>query len=290
MSNEASQLQQMKPYLIAAAVLLIILLVVIFWPSKTPIETSEVPVPIVEPSVETEEELGITDMVEPDVFQPVRQPSAVTVSSDMEVEEFEAEDVSVDIPLDATDAGVKSALLAVANSPVFGQYLVNEALIQKFVINVSNLAEQKLSPKDSLVVPPEESFKTYTQADRVWIDRNSFKRYTPYVDVLASLNTDELLTVYDNYKPVIVEKFSEISRPGANFDDTLMRAIDELLDTPQVPVPIEVYSESVMYKFKDPQLEALSGPQKQLLRAGPENMRRIKDILRDLKDALEQRG
>jgi hypothetical protein len=67
-----------------------------------------------------------------------------------------------------------------------------------------------------------------------------------------------------------------------------LTAIDELLDTPIVPLPIEVYSDSVMFKFKDEQIEALSGPQKQLIRTGPENTRRIKDILRDLQDALQK--
>jgi hypothetical protein len=54
-------------------------------------------------------------------------------------------------------------------------------------------------------------------------------------------------------------------------------------------LPIEVYSDSVMYKYRDDKLESLSGPQKQLLRTGPENTRRIKDVLRDLKDALQDR-
>jgi hypothetical protein len=42
-----------------------------------------------------------------------------------------------------------------------------------------------------------------------------------------------------------------------------------------------------MYKYKDERLEALSGPQKQLLRTGPENMRRIKAKLREIKDAMQ---
>ena len=95
--------------------------------------------------------------------------------------------------------------------------------------------------------------------------------------------------MYDNYKEVIDEKFAEISRPGSNFDDTLLKALNELLDTPQVPVPIEVYTDSVMYKFKDERLENLSAPQKQMLRMGPENMRRIKDVLREVKEELEAR-
>jgi hypothetical protein len=41
-----------------------------------------------------------------------------------------------------------------------------------------------------------------------------------------------------------------------------------------------------MYKFADRQLESLTAPQKQLLRTGPENMRRIKAKLRELKETL----
>jgi hypothetical protein len=41
-----------------------------------------------------------------------------------------------------------------------------------------------------------------------------------------------------------------------------------------------------MYKFADRQLESLTTPQKQLLRTGPENMRRIKAKLREIKDSI----
>jgi hypothetical protein len=43
-----------------------------------------------------------------------------------------------------------------------------------------------------------------------------------------------------------------------------------------------------MFKFKDEKLESLSAPQKQLIRTGPENTRRIKDVLRNLQDALKE--
>ncbi len=301
MSSEQSQLQQMKPYLIVAVVLFIILLAVMFWPSP------KTPEPVVQPqpvssAVETEPatpiadnyndngDTGITDMVSPDVFQPPKNVEEVALDGNNQIEEFEAEEIPVEVPIDISDASVKSALLAVAKSPTFGRLLVNESLIQKFVINVHNLADEELASKDSLVVAPQDSFKTYQQADRTWIDKASFSRYNTYVDALESIEVDELLSVYDTYKSSIVEKYAEISRPGANFDRTLIQAIDELLDTPQVPMPIEVFSESVMYKFKDARLENLSAPQKQLLRTGPENMRRIKAILRDLKSELQARS
>lgn len=301
MSNEQSQIEQMKPYLIIAGVLFVILLAVIFWPSSSnndsaneldENEPSEVvvgePAPNVSPN-EFESETGITDMVSPDVFEPPQAIEEVELNGESVVEDYLAEEVPEEIIVDTSDAAVKSALISIAKSPILGKLLVNDSLIQKFVINVSNLADEELTIKDSLVVTPDGEFKTYNQAGGKWIDRASFTRYTPYVDTLESMEVSELLSIYDTYKPDIDERFAEISRPGTRFDDALIDAINELLDTPEVPMPIEVFSESVVYKFKDPRIEALSGPQKQLLRTGPDNMRRIKDVLRTLKEELEAR-
>ena len=301
MSNEQSQIEQMKPYLIIAGVLFVILLAVIFWPASNDSDTANKleenetspmvvgePAPNASPN-EFESETGITDMVSPDVFEPPQAIEEVELNGESVVEEYLAEEVPEEIVVDTSDAAVKSALISIAKSPILGKLLVNDSLIQKFVINVSNLADEELTIKDSLVVTPDGEFETYNQAGGKWIDRASYTRYTPYVDTLESMEVSELLSIYDIYKADIDERFAEISRPGARFDDALIDAINELLDTPEVPMPIEVFSESVVYKYKDPRIEALSGPQKQLLRTGPDNMRRIKDVLRTLKDALEAR-
>lgn len=292
MSNEPSQMEQMKPYFMIAAIVLIVLLVVIFWPAQ---DSDPVVVPVVAPIVQNkvideDANAGIDDMVKPQVFEAPPKPAAVDLSESTEVTEFEAQEVVVEVPVEVSDASVKSALMSIATSPTFAKLLVNDRLIEKFVINVHNLSSQELSPKDSLVTTPEQKFKTYNQADRVWIDKDSFQRYNKYTYALESVDTEELVALFDDYQTSIEEKYSEISRPGETFDKALIKAINTLLDTPEVHVPIEVYSDSVMYKFRDDKLESLSGPQKQLIRTGPENMRRIKDVLRSVKEALEDRS
>ena len=290
MSNEPSQVQQMKPYILIAGVVLIILLAVWLWPTQDTNEQADTIAVVSEPVIQADQNDGINDIVEPQLFEAPPRPNEAQISPNMEVEEFEAQEVVVEIPVDVSDAAIKTSLMAVASSPTLSKLLVNDRLIEKFVINVHNLANAQLSPKDTLVVPPSESFKTYEQADRTWIDNSTFQRYNSYVDAFESLDTTDLLAVFDNYENTVKEKFAEISRPGQSFDQALVDAIDTLLDTPKVPVPIEVYTDSVMFKFKDERLENLSGPQKQLLRTGPENMRRIKDVLRTLKQSIEDRN
>jgi hypothetical protein len=294
MSEDNSQMQQMKPYLIVAGVLFILLIVVVFWPSKdTPIEADVPQVPvtdIVEPS-----EMETEPSAEPEVFEPPQMPTEVVIGEEsdpvQDIEPVIEAPIEVEEPqeLDISDMAVKAAVVQSIRSPQISQFLVSDALLQKFVINVNNLANEEITLKDNLLVAPENDFATYQQADKLWIDRSSFQRYTPYVDAVEAVDTEELLAAYESYKPILQEKFAEISRPGEELNQSIIRAIDELLDTPQVQVPIEVISETVMYKFADPKLEALSGPQKQMIRMGPDNMRRLKDVLREIKAELEAR-
>ena len=97
-----------------------------------------------------------------------------------------------------------------------------------------------------------------------------------------------MLALLDQYEPQIMAQFEQIALPNAQFTSTLINAINRLLDTPSVNLPIPVISDSAMYKFANPQLEALLPAQKQLLRMGPDNMRLVKAKLRELRTALEQ--
>lgn len=189
-------------------------------------------------------------------------------------------------PLDITDGAVKTAVMAISAMPELAQVLVDEDLLRRFVVFTNNLADEQLADSHHLLRAPETSFKVYRQADKEWIDSASYQRYTVYAQILDSMDTDTMMSLYETYKPAIENVFAEIGDPSDDFDTRLVDAIDHLLDTPEVPVPVEVYTDSVMYKYKIERVEDLSAPQKQLLRTGPENMRLIKAKLRELRDAL----
>jgi len=65
-----------------------------------------------------------------------------------------------------------------------------------------------------------------------------------------------------------------------------LHAIDVILATPIVVEPIKLTRDSVVYKFADPALESLLPLQKQLLRTGPENTKRIQQQATALREAL----
>lgn len=236
-------------------------------PVEVPIVTEPDPEPVTLPEPEPEPE----DVLPP---EPVPMPEPTP--------EPEPE------PIDVSDAAVKTAIVSLAEMPTLARFLVDEDLLRRFVVFTENLANEQLAARHHLLRAPENSFRVYRQAGKEWIDSSSYQRYSGYVNALDSIEAEDLLDLYQVYKPTISEIFAEIGNPDEDFDYRLMDAIDHLLDTPEIPVPVEVYTDSVMYKYRIDQVEDLTAPQKQLLRTGPENMRVIKAKLREIKALLDQ--
>lgn len=286
MSNGIEQKNRLIPHLVLAAILIVIIAIVLLWPASEQLPEEPVAKPIDLPPVVQQpiEEEPVVD--EPRAFVPVPMPEEVVLEPvDTPEPQIPVEPEPV-VVIDTSDAAIKSALLTIANTPVVGRLLVNDSLLQRFVVTVTNMADSDSAPNFQLLVPPEQPFRIYQQADKEWIDAASYKRYTSYVDALETLDNDQLLDLYDTYLPDIQEIYGEIGDPDTPFSEVFVEALDELLDTPEIPTPVEVFSDSVMYKFKDERFENLSLPQKQLLRMGPDNMRRVKAKLRELKQAI----
>lgn len=264
--------KSLVPHFVVGAIVLVVILAIVFWPSEPEPET-----PVIAEVV--------TPLIEQEVLPPQIEeaPEIVVEETPMTLE---MEPAPAPEPLDTSDGTVKTKLLQLSDYDSLARLIVDDALLERFVIMTNTLADETVATNNRVLVRPDKPFRTFQQAEKQWIDPASYKRYTPYVDALASIDTASLLELYSLYKPAIDNIFAEISSPSDNFNDKLTDAINILLDTPEVPMPVEVYNDSVMFKFADPQLEALAAPQKQLLRTGPENMRRIKAKLREIKESL----
>ena len=241
-------------------------------------------------------EVDIAVVTEPDPEPSPEQPEEVYVAPDpvpvpdpLPEPEPEPEPTPEPEPLDISDGAVKTALLALSMVPKeFGSLLVDDDLLRRFVIFTNNIPDKKLASNHHLLRDPDSSFRVYQQAGKEWIDSASYQRYTGYVDILDNIEASQLLELYQKYKDPINEIYAEETpNSDEDFDFRLIDAIDHLLDTPEIPVPVEVYTDSVMYKYRITQVEDLSPPQKQLLRTGPENMRVIKSKLREIKALVE---
>lgn len=194
--------------------------------------------------------------------------------------------------LDDSDSLVRTVVSALSSHPRLVSWIASEeGLVRTFVAAVDQVAEGE-SPREQIVgfAPPrgfeaavDDGVGALVPAPR------STSRFDLLVGIFTAIDSDSAALIYQRLRPLITEAYREIGRLDADFDQTLMRAIAELMAVPIVDRPVlEATVEG--YRYRDPALESLSAAQKQLLRTGAENTRRVQAKLAELSQALGLRN
>jgi len=190
------------------------------------------------------------------------------------------------VALDQSDEYVRANLQGLSSQASFTAWLKVSGLIRRFVAAVDNVANG-MSPRPQLeFLGPDKAFATIKKGRKLQIDPASFGRYDNVADVFSSLDTALSVKSYRSLRPLIRDAYRELGYPAQDFQDTLIRAIDELLQVPLVRGPIVVEKQVLTYIMPDRTLEELSPPQKHLLRMGAENVEIIQSKLREFAAAL----
>jgi len=200
--------------------------------------------------------------------------------------------VQTDVPsippveLEKSDVLVRQLAAELSAHPRLGVWLGSEQLIRRFVAAVDNIANG-LSPRPHIsFFMPDAEYKTIKRGDVLVADPDGYNRYNPVVDVFVSLDSKKCVSLFRGFKPLLQEAYRDLGYPDEDFEETLLKAISELLRAPVVDGTIMVERTVVSYKMLDPKLENLSEAQKHLLRMGPENVEAIQKKLREMALAL----
>ena len=138
-----------------------------------------------------------------------------------------------------------------------------------------------------MTVYPDHSWWTVrTAAANTQLNPANYQRYDFLVNLLAMADLPALVDTYRRFYPLFQEAYVNQGYPDGYFNDRLVEVLEHLLETPDIDALPELSRPHVLYEFADPALEALSGGQKMILRAGPEHAERIKQFLEELRDAI----
>ena len=161
-------------------------------------------------------------------------------------------------------------------------------LIEKIVATIDNLPRQHIAERMRPISAQENSFIVETQAgvDNFTLSARSYDRYTSLIDHLLMVDIDELANIYLRFYPLFQEAYEDLGYPQAYFNDRVIDVIEHLLNTPEVNDPIILHRPHVLYEFIHPELEALSGGQKLLIRLGIRNSAKVKQFLIDFKTLI----
>ncbi|EGM76077.1 beta-propeller domain-containing protein, methanol dehydrogenase [Rheinheimera sp. A13L] len=182
--------------------------------------------------------------------------------------------------LDESDTEVKTGLLGLRWKAGLASLFVTEDMIRRFVVNVDNIAQGTLPKGQPLFQPITVKFATLAAQDgAVQLDPANFERYEPYLQLLESVSVTEVKRLFEYYYPLMQEAYAELGYTDAQFRVRLQDAIKVLLATPEIAPPLTLARPNVYYTYADPELEALPLAQRQMIRLGPDNQKRLKRVL-----------
>jgi len=192
----------------------------------------------------------------------------------------------LDLPeLEASDEFVRRLVAGLSAHPRLAAWLATDALIQRFVGTVVDLAGGFHPAEHVPFLRPEAPFSVRETGGRTVIAESSYARYDLHAAVVQSLDTQGTVRLFRQLRPLIDEAWAERGLPGT-FDDALELAFQNLLAV-QVPAePPEVIDVEGVWIFAEPELENRRGAAKALIRMGPDNARRVQDKLRDVQVLL----
>ena len=233
---------------------------------------------------------GPVTVLEQEAFDDRPAPLALPQPAEEEPEP-EPEEPEVVLPaLSESDVFAREALGKLSQHPGLASFLLSDELVRKIVAAVDNIAEGENPARHFPYLAPEEKFDVVQRSPQVFLDPRGYHRYNVLASAFASMDTEGLATVYRNAKPLMDEAYAELGYQDQQFEDALQKAISILVQTPVVEDRITLRADSVNYTFVESRLEVLSPAQKQLLRTGPENTKKVQSKLRELADALDLPG
>jgi hypothetical protein len=194
------------------------------------------------------------------------------------------------------DSFVSAALTELLGRKNVLTFLQLDVFARRVVATTDNLAREHAAPALWPVTPTPGRFTTLAvgSAAATSISPNNSQRYTPFVQFVESVDAARAVKLYARLYPLFQQAYEELGFPRRYFNDRLVAVIDLLLATPvtagppevsliEVKGPIASLRPWVRYEFTDPALKKLTAGQKMLLRTGPDNQRRLKAKLREIR-------
>ena len=188
--------------------------------------------------------------------------------------------------LDNSDATMTAAIagLLVDNALVtlfnFGNF------VRRVVVTVDNLPNEKLPARFMPVKPVGGKFAVDGDNEYASIAARNAARYAGYVSLAEGLDSAKLVAAYYHAYPLFQQAYRQLGYPQGHFNDRLVGVIDHLLAAPDLTPPVALIRPKVFYRYADPALELRSAGHKLLMRMGPDNARRIKVKLREIRDRI----
>ena len=277
------------PYveLMLAAALIAGLVMFWWWTQEKPPAETVVQVPPVPAAAEQTVTPPTPDIPQRSAPVTVVVPDTAAVTADGSIpSEPPAPAAAAPLTAEEGDALLREQLVAAGARPVLLKLLREQQPLEISAALIDGLGRGTVLRKFLPAGMHAEGFSVLTQDDGIYMNPTNFLRYDRYADAIAALDVSVLVNAFHLLRPLYEQTYGYLGLNPDDFDNAVMRTLDLVLATPEIGEPIALKPKAVMYLYADPSLESLPEVQKQLLRMGPDNIRRIKQQAQLLRDGL----
>ena len=206
---------------------------------------------------------------------PTRAPSPL--------EEAPHEGEGIVVPLlDESDTVVRDLLASLTSHPAFATWLIPDDLIRLFVVVVENVANGDNPAEHLPPLRPTQRFRTNGESPQLGFDPVTYARYNIHAEIVTAIDPAGAAGLYHRFYPLIVEAYAELGYPDGGFNNTVLRAVRNLLETPVLERNVMLVPRPAGFEFVDNELADLLPVQKQFLGMGPRNVRAVQASLQDI--------
>lgn len=188
------------------------------------------------------------------------------------------------------DQYARESIDAVNGGKALAQFVAGDYVVERAVAIIDALRRGEVPYKLLPVGKPSTTFPISDNGLRVTLDTAGFSRYDGFAQWIGGLDTPALVSLLNDYEMIATQALTRMGVTDFDIRSALLAATTQILSTPQVSVDAELMRREANWVYMDPELEALSSLQKQVLRMGPENADIVQQKARDIRGALLDDG
>ena len=167
--------------------------------------------------------------------QPSTVPPAATAATEAAVPRNRPKSQNWDLPsLDDSDSFLRPLVAALSQRPELARLLATQSLIRNVTLAIVQIGDGKTPATPFAVLRPTSRLAIIGSAPSGKIDPASYGRWDGATASLVSIRPGDLALFYVNVKLLFDQAYSELGHPSADFDEAIIKAIDTLVETPQV--------------------------------------------------------
>jgi len=207
-----------------------------------------------------------------------------------------AEEVLPELPPEATvteetaDAYAREIIESVNGGKALAQFVAGDYIVERAVAIIDALRRGEVPYKLLPVGRPSKPFLISDDGLRVTMDPSSFNRYDVFAQWVNGIDVLAIVELLNEYEQIATEALSRMGVGDFDIRSAVLAATTEILATPIAPESAELMKREANWVYMDPELEALSSLQKQVLRMGPKNSEIIQAKARELRGAVLESG